>query len=350
MAVWRIPLVPICVFFSVLATARAEPPAGQSPNADPPAREPASIRAERRQTAAALASRLGNPRYEVREEATRKLEQLGIDAIEPLLAAATGDNLEVISRAVRALTTIYDSEDDATFDAAEVALEQLTESSNRAAAQRAAAALAPQDASWTPETDHRRFRRWQRAIVRIRELGGVIKRIDPGGMDKDVLEASPEEYPSLMVILDETWKGGGAGIVNLKRLAVRPPPLPLVYVIKGANVPGEAIAGVQRAFPSLRIEFRGSALLGIRCEARGACRVDLVEPNSAAHRAGIQSGDVILKYDGETLSNFERLIEITSSHKPGDRVELEVRRGETTLTLEARLTGWVLPATAENKK
>src|SRR5262245_9653078 len=148
MVVWRIPLVAICVVFSALATACAEPPTGQSQLADPPSREPASTRAERRQTAVALASRLGKPRYEVREEATRKLEQLGIDAIEPLLAAAAGDNLEVISRAVRALTTIYDSEDDATFDAAEVALEQLTESSNRAAAQRAAAALAPQDASW----------------------------------------------------------------------------------------------------------------------------------------------------------------------------------------------------------
>src|SRR5262245_62104024 len=349
MAVWHIPLVAICVFFSALATACAEPPAGQPPDADPPSREPTSIRTERRQTAAALASRLGNPRYEVREEATRKLEQLGIDAIEPLLAAATGENLEVISRAVRALTTIYDSEDDATFDAAELALEQLTESSNRSAAQRAAVVLSPQDALLTPETDQRRLRRWKRAIVRIRELGGVIKRIDPNGMDKDVLEASPEEYPSLMVILDETWKGGGTGIVNVKRLAVRTP-LPLVYVIKGANVPGEAVASVQRAIPSMRIEFRGSALLAIRCEARAPCVVDIVEPISPAHRAGIQPGDVIVKYDGETLSNFERLIEITSSHKPGDRVELEVRRGETTITLKARLTGWALPAAGENKK
>jgi hypothetical protein len=337
------------VFFSVCTVACAEPPTGEAPNADQPLRDPASIRAERRQTAVNLASRLGNPRYEVREEATRKLEQLGIDAIEPLLAAAAGENLEVISRAVRALTMIYDSEDNATFDAAEVALEQLAESSNRPAAQRAAVALAPQDALWTPETDPRRLRRWKRAIVRIRELGGVIKRIDPNGMDKDALEASPEEYPSLMVILDETWKGGGTGIVNVKRLAVRMP-LPLVYVIKGANVPGEAIASVQRAIPPLRVEFRGSALLGIRCEARGPCRVDLVEPNSAAHRAGIQPGDVILKYDGETLSSFERLIEITSDHKPGDKVELEVRRGETTLTIEARLTGWSLPGPTAGKK
>src|SRR5260370_2231541 len=66
--------VAFCVFFSVLAAARAEPPAGEAPNTDAPPRDPASIRAERRQLATALASRLGNPRYEVREEATKKLE------------------------------------------------------------------------------------------------------------------------------------------------------------------------------------------------------------------------------------------------------------------------------------
>jgi len=348
MAVWRFPLVAFCIFCSLPAAARAEPPAGEAPNADHPPRDPASIRAERRQTAANLASRLGNPRYEVREEATRKLGQLGVDAIEPLLAAAGSENLEVVARAVRALTAIYDSEDDATFDAAEVALEQLTESSNRSAAQRAAMALSPQDALWTPETDPRRLRRWRRAIVRIRELGGVVRRVDPNGTDKDPLEAAPEEYPSLMVRLDEAWKGGGAGVVNVKRLSVRMP-LPQVYVISGADVPDEAIAGLRRAYPPMRIELRGSAMLGVSCD-RGACRVDRIEPNSAAHKAGLQPGDVILKYDGETLANFERLIEITSGHKPGDKVELEVRRGETTLTLEARLTGWSPPPTVEGKK
>src|SRR5262249_30382766 len=160
-----------------------------------------------------------SPRYNVREEATTKLEQLGIDAIGPLLAAASGENLEVISRAVRALAVIYDSEDEATFDAAELALEQLAESSNRSAAQRAAVVLAPQDALWTPETDKRRFRRWKRAITRIRELGGEIRRLDQNGRadqnnnEKDILDA-PGEYPSLMVVLNERWTGGGAGVVN----------------------------------------------------------------------------------------------------------------------------------------
>jgi S1-C subfamily serine protease len=53
-------------------------------------------------------------------------------------------------------------------------------------------------------------------------------------------------------------------------------------------------------------------------------------------------GNVIPNYYGEMLDGFERLIEITRAHKPGDKVELEVRRGEATIKLEARLTGWAL--------
>src|SRR5438552_11534916 len=107
--------------------------AEQPSQADPPAAlrqagESASVRSERRQLAAALAARLGSPQFEVREEATRKLEALGADAVEPLLAAARGENLEVTCRAIRALSSIFESDDDNTFDVAEAALEKLAES------------------------------------------------------------------------------------------------------------------------------------------------------------------------------------------------------------------------------
>src|SRR5262245_56753976 len=46
----------------------------------------------------ALVARLGDPQFTLREEAAKKLEQAGIDAVAPLEAAAAGENLEVTCR------------------------------------------------------------------------------------------------------------------------------------------------------------------------------------------------------------------------------------------------------------
>ena len=76
-----------------------EPARGDAPSAVPSSRDPASERAERRQAAAALVAQLANPRYDAREEATKKLEKLGTDAIESLVAAAVtlhGPNLVIL--------------------------------------------------------------------------------------------------------------------------------------------------------------------------------------------------------------------------------------------------------------
>jgi len=328
--------------------AGAVQPATAEPSAD--SADPAKLQADRRRAAVSAIAQLGNSRFEIREEATKKLEQSGIEAIGPLLAAAAGDNLEVTCRAIRALGAIFDSEDEATFDAAEVALEQLAESSNRSAAQRAQTILAPQDIQGIAGSDGRRYRRWKRAIVRIRALGGIVKQMEPAGAEREITEIPPEETPWLLVILEEGWKGGGAGLVNLKRICVRFP-LPMVYVAKGANLPGEALENLQRTVPQLRIEIRGKAMLGISAgDPNAPCRIKNVSPNSAAEKAGLMANDEILKYDGEELKNFQRLIEITGEHKPGDKIEIEIRRGGEILKLEAQLTGWAGDKPVETKK
>lgn len=338
MIVRRILLVAVWIVFVNLAKAGDEPArAGQSAAGERPAES--ANQAERRRAAALLIAQLGSPRFDVREEATKKLEQFGADAVAPLLAAAGGDSLEVTCRALRALGAISASDDIATFDAVEAGLEKLSASVNHSAARRSSALLS--------SLAHRR---WRMAILRIRDLGGIVRRMDLApGQEKEILDSLPEEYVLPTVILTDTWKGGGAGLVNLQRLAARGIP-PTVYVTKGSGVPADAIAQVQQAVPQMRVEPRGNAMLGVTFAVDGDCVVRAVSPNSAADKAGMKDGDRIVKYDGEALTSSKRLVEITGDHKPGDKVIVEVLRGVETITLEAQLTGWAVEIPSEPKK
>jgi serine protease Do len=67
-------------------------------------------------------------------------------------------------------------------------------------------------------------------------------------------------------------------------------------------------------------------------------RIGQVFPDTGAARAGLQVGDVLVKFDGEELSRYSDLPPLIQRRKPGDEVEIVVRRGEQILTLKARLS------------
>jgi len=63
--------------------------------------------------------------------------------------------------------------------------------------------------------------------------------------------------------------------------------------------------------------------------AEGAL-VSSVQPDSAAERAGLQPGDVIVKLDGKPIGAAGELSEMVGQASPGDKAKLEVlRKGET---------------------
>jgi len=64
-----------------------------------------------------------------------------------------------------------------------------------------------------------------------------------------------------------------------------------------------------------------------------------VEKDSAAQKAGLQSGDQIISVDGQALDADHSLSDLIGAHKPGDQVSLEVQRAASseTVTLEATL-------------
>lgn len=84
-------------------------------------------------------------------------------------------------------------------------------------------------------------------------------------------------------------------------------------------------------------------LLGIRGDrdfvdlaTRGA-RVESVLDNGPASRAGIENGDVIVAFRGRRVKSFDHLRRLIFGCEVGEKVKLEVKRGEETLELEVVL-------------
>ncbi len=65
--------------------------------------------------------------------------------------------------------------------------------------------------------------------------------------------------------------------------------------------------------------------------------IDSVGKESAGAAAGLKSGDVITGVEGSKVGTTSRLQEIISTKRPGDKVKLEVKRGNQTLNLTATL-------------
>lgn len=62
-----------------------------------------------------------------------------------------------------------------------------------------------------------------------------------------------------------------------------------------------------------------------------------VIPGSPAERAGIKPGDVIVKFDGQSLKRYADFLALLGKKKPEDKVQVQVRRGEETLDLTVTL-------------
>lgn len=89
------------------------------------------------------------------------------------------------------------------------------------------------------------------------------------------------------------------------------------------------------------VRLGGGAFLGVRLEdveggTRGA-KVRSVEPDSAAEKAGIEDGDVITRFDGESVRSARQLARLVRETPAGRAVAVEVARGDATKTLTATL-------------
>ena len=80
--------------------------------------------------------------------------------------------------------------------------------------------------------------------------------------------------------------------------------------------------------------------LGVNCssdQGLGGLLVQQVTDDSAARRAGVRKGDVIVSINDRPLSLVEQLVRELRGHKPGEQVDLIIRRGEKEISLQAKL-------------
>lgn len=81
-----------------------------------------------------------------------------------------------------------------------------------------------------------------------------------------------------------------------------------------------------------------NGLLGIQLEfPDGSAKITSIFPNSGAAQAGLQVGDLVTHVANTPIHSSDALIEMIQRYKPGDKVALQISRGDKQLQVSATL-------------
>jgi S1-C subfamily serine protease len=72
-------------------------------------------------------------------------------------------------------------------------------------------------------------------------------------------------------------------------------------------------------------------------EPGGGVKLAGTRPGSPADRAGVRAGDVLTGIDESQIRTLEEFTLVLTKLKPGDQVELKIRRGDSSLKLPATI-------------
>jgi C-terminal processing protease CtpA/Prc len=178
---------------------------------------------------------------------------------------------------------------------------------------------------------------WLRIVRRAENLTSLeLKRVDVSddGLNS-VTELSNLQYLRLLYSpitdtslgpLSKLKQAGAGGALTTLQLY-------------GTRITPDASKRLAKELEGDKVDYRKGGFLGIGGDPfnNAGCLVGRVEPNTAAARAGIQQGDIILSYAGRKVEDFEGLTQMIAENEPGDRVTLEILRGEAPLTADVTL-------------
>ena len=321
-----------------------------------------------------------------REKATRRLVEAGAKAVPALVAVLDSGELEVTERAVRVLRRIAADQPPGQTGGAWGALQKIAESAVGTRASRAALAveeirrqrdeqarrqlaaagvfLGPADfvvrarsrlveiveidGAWQRDVEKLDWLRWVdgiqfarikgeavqpevlRQVIRMPDLHTISLvdgRMDPGALQALMMMDRIRTLELRYTTVEEDL------VDRLADLPVRGS-----LSLMGTGVPAEAVEQMRQEQPGLHIEHKQGGFLGVTCtDGFAVCQINSVLQGSAAERAGLQAGDVIVGIDEVDVKQFDDLQNAINQHLPGDEVEVKYTRAGRTRTATVQL-------------
>ena len=83
---------------------------------------------------------------------------------------------------------------------------------------------------------------------------------------------------------------------------------------------------------------KSGPFIGVQTDPNGKeCVLLAITPGSPAEKAGLKANDVIVKFDDKEVADAAALPKLIQAKKAGDKVVLEIRRGEETLNVTVEI-------------
>lgn len=357
---------------AITAQAAAQPPEGAS-------KEPTAQQITR------WISQLDADQFVTRRMATDNLIAAGGAVVQPLSKTLRDSNLEVATRGIYVLRELAVCGNVGTENASTRCLEQLAENRSTASSRLARESLAALA----------RIRQ-QRAIDQLRELGAKIEtrqavvqfqRVPAVWLTIDsAWRGTAEDLQRLRWLSDvqqitfddprvvDAWLAPVAFLEGLERLVIKHAQITddalrvlpqlqqlraidlmytpvtdacLVHIvgtktlqvvrIYGTRVTQVGAEHLKTALAQAEVDYKNGAFLGVRCQQPPwPCAVVQVTRNSAAEKAGVRTGDIIIRYRQQPIHDFEDLRKEIAGNMVGDRVEIQVARGGQPVPVELR--------------
>lgn len=335
-----------------------------------------------------LVDQLADPSYVRREIASRQLLAAGEAAVAPLEAAMRQGDLELVERGSVILQDLAALEAPSKDNSAWDALSRLEKSGPGAAASRAVIAksmvrsdrserahshlaaagieVGPQEltldsrleflhairfpADWSPDEETLQWLPWiydaTAAVVEgtsasaevLAAIGRMPNVRQVQIRDADLTAQSLTGLAELERIDTLEFLFVGIGDDDADLAAIADLPLRQNLVLTGTDFDQQDVETLRSQLPGLAITFSYGGFLGVQCNSlEPVCAVSVVVPGSAADRAQMMPGDVIVKFGEHPVTTFADLQKAVRQYTPRDELEVVVRRGGEEIALPIRL-------------